>query len=141
MAIITRSLSPLQELDSMERQIRRAFEQFGFAPTLVPAADIYETKDEFVVELDVPGYDEKEIEVDVFDHTLVVKGEQHEKTDKHDKTFRLHERLEREFERRFTLPAEADTEQVKARFVKGVLEVHAPKAETARARRISIERN
>ena len=139
MTIITRS--PLHELDSMERQIRRAFEQFGFAPTLAPAADIYETNDEFVVELDVPGYEEKEIEVEIFDHTLVVKGEQHEKTEKKDKTFRLHERLEREFERRFTLPAEADTEHVKAKFVKGVLEVHAPKAATAKARRIAIARN
>jgi HSP20 family protein len=137
MAIMKRS--PFQELDSMERQIRRVFEQVGFAPTLLPAADIYETKNEFVVEVDVPGYEEKEIEIEVFDHTLVVKGEQCE-TEKEEKSFRLHERLEREFERRFALPAEADTDHVKAKFVKGVVEVHAPKIATAKRRKVAFQR-
>lgn len=138
MAIMKRS--PFQELDSMERQIRRVFEQVGFAPTLLPAADIYETKNEFVVEVDVPGYEEKEIEIEVFDHTLVVKGEQRETTAKEEKSFRLHERLEREFERRFALPAEADTDHVKAKFVKGVVQVHAPKTETAKRRKVAFQR-
>ena len=138
MAIMKRS--PFQELDSMERQIRRVFEQVGFAPTLLPAADIYETKNEFVVEVDVPGYEEKEIEIEVFDHTLVVRGEQRETTEKEEKSFRLHERLEREFERRFALPAEADTDHVKAKFVKGVVEVHTPKIETAKRRKVAFQR-
>jgi HSP20 family protein len=130
--------SPFQEFDSMERQMRRALERAGFAPLLVPAADVYETKDEFVLQLDVPGYDEKEIEIEVFDHTLLVKGEQLETKEKAEKTFRLHERLEREFQRRFALPAEADTEHVKAKFTKGVLEVHAPKVPTAKPRKVAI---
>ena len=132
--------SPFQELDSKERQMRRAFERAGFAPALVPAADIYETGDEFVIELDVPGYAEKELEIEVFDHTLVVKGEQASAKQEVDRTFRLHERLEREFVRRFTLPAETDTEHVKARFVKGVLELHAPKIATAKSRKVAIEK-
>ena len=138
MAIMKRS--PFQELDSMERQIRRVFEQVGFAPTLLPAADIYETKNEFVVEVDVPGYEEKEIEIEVFDHTLVVKGEQGETKEKEEKSFRLHERLEREFERRFVLPSEADTDHVKAKFVKGVVEVHAPKIANAKRRKVAFQR-
>lgn len=138
MAIMKRS--PFQELDSMERQIRRAFEQVGFAPTLLPAADIYETKNEFVVEVDVPGYEEKEIEIEVFDHTLVVRGEQRETKEKEEKSFRLHERLEREFERRFALPAEADTDHVKAKFAKGVVEVHAPKIATAKRRKVVFQK-
>ncbi len=120
--------------------MRRAFERAGFAPALVPAADVYETGDEFVIELDVPGYAEKELEIEVFDHTLVVKGEQATAKPEVDRTFRLHERLEREFVRRFTLPAETDTEHVKARFVKGVLELHAPKIATAKSRKVDIER-
>ena len=131
--------SPFQELDSMERQLRRAFEQVGFAPTLLPAADVYETKEDFVVELDVPGFDEKEIEIEVYDHTLVVKGAQHETKEKSEKTFRLHERLEREFERRFVLPTETDSEHVEATFAKGVLKVHAPKIVTSTARKIPIQ--
>jgi HSP20 family protein len=130
--------TPFQELDSIERRMRRAFEESGFAPTLLPAADVYETDAEFVVELEVPGYDEKELSIAVSDHTLTVKGERSESTEKEEKDFRLHERLEREFERRFTLPAEADTEHVKATFAKGVLELHTPKMATAKPRKIEI---
>ena len=61
-----------------------------------------------------------------------------EEKDENDKTFRLHERLEREFERTFVLPAEIDTEHVTARFVKGVLEVHAPKLSIPESRKIPI---
>jgi HSP20 family protein len=130
--------SPFQELDSMERRIRRMFEEVGFAPTLLPAADIYETDDEFVVQLDVPGFEEKELEIEVSDHQLTVKGERTEAKERKEKAFRLRERLEREFERRFELPAEADTKQVKAKFEKGVLEVHAPKLAVSEPKKIEI---
>jgi len=130
--------APFQELDSIERRMRRAFEEFGFAPALVPAADVYETDGEFVVEIEVPGYEERELEIELSDHTLTVKGERGEKVEKAEKTFRLHERLERAFERRFALPLDADTERVSATFHKGVLELHAPKVETAKPRKVAI---
>jgi HSP20 family protein len=130
--------APFQELDSMERRMRRAFEEFGFAPALLPAADVYETGDEFVVELEVPGYEEKELAIEVSDHTLTVKGERSGRREEKDKTFRLHERLERQFERRFALPSDADTEHIKAVFAKGVLEVHTPKVAAAKPRKIGI---
>ncbi len=133
--------SPLQELDSMERRLRRMFEDVGFAPAALPAADIYETEDEFVVELEVPGYEEKELGVEVFDHRITIKGERAQAKEQVDKAFRLRERLEREFERRFELPAEADTEHVRAKFVKGVLEVHAPKVVTSRPKKITISKS
>lgn len=117
--------SPFRELDWMERGMRRMFEDFGLTPTIFPAADVYETKDEFVVELEVPGFEEKELGIEVTDHTLIVKGERTEA--KSEKEFRIHERLEETFERRFFLPTDADTKHVKATFGKGVLEVHTPK--------------
>ena len=61
--------TPFQELDSMERRMRRMFEEIGFAPTLLPAADTYETDEEFVVELEVPGFAEKELVIEVSDLT------------------------------------------------------------------------
>jgi HSP20 family protein len=131
---------PFQELDSMERQLRRAFEEIGFAPTLAPAADVYETDDEFIVELEVPGYEEKELAIEVSDHTLRIKGERTETTREEKKDFRLRERLERHFERRFGLPADADSEHLKATFGKGVLKVHAPKVQTAKPRKVEIAR-
>ena len=130
--------TPFQELDSMERQLRRAFEEVGFAPTLVPPADVYETDDEFIVELEVPGYEEKELAVEVSDHTLRIKGERTETTREEKKDFRLRERLERHFERRFSLPADADPEHLKATFGTGVLKVRAPKVQTAKPRKVQI---
>lgn len=130
--------TPFRELDSMERQLRRFFGEFGLAPAFIPAADIYETDEEFVIELEVPGFAEKELDVEAFDHTLVVKGERKEAKEAEEKTFRLRERLEREFERRFMLPTEADTKHLKAKFHDGVLEVHAPKLEIAKPHKVEI---
>lgn len=133
--------TPFMELDSIERRMRRLFDEIGFAPAPVPAADVYETDDEFVVELEVPGYEEKELSVEVSDHTVAIKG-MHAKTDEErTRQFALHERLEREFERRFALPPEADAEHLKAVFTKGVLEVHADKARTARPKKVQITRS
>jgi HSP20 family protein len=130
--------TPFTELDSMERRMRRVFEEIGFAPGLAPAADIYETDEEFVVELEVPGYKEKELSIEVSDHTLAIKGSREQRKEEKAKEFTLHERLERAFERRFILPSEADTEHLKAVFANGVLEVHAEKLETAKAKQVAI---
>lgn len=130
--------TPFTELDSMERRMRRVFEESGFAPVLAPAADVYETDDEFVVELEVPGYEEKELSIEVSDHMLEIKGSRTKAKEEERKEFALHERLERAFERRFILPSEADTEHLKAVFKEGVLEVHARKLETAKPKKVAI---
>jgi HSP20 family protein len=121
--------SPFVELDAMERRMRRLFDWtgVGFTPALFPAADVYETDDEYVVELEVPGYEEKELTIEVSDHTLAIKGERATTKEETTKEFTPHARLEREFERRFILPVDADTDHLEAVFTKSVLEVHAPK--------------
>ena len=130
--------TPFTELDSMERRMRRIFEENGFAPVLAPAADVYATEDEFVVELEVPGYTEQELSIEVFDHMLAIKGSRTKEKEETKKEFALRERLEREFERRFILPSEADTEHLKAVFSEGVLEVHAAKLQTAKPKKVAI---
>jgi HSP20 family protein len=127
---------PFRDLDAMERRMRRIFEDLGVAPALTPAADVYETSDELVVELEVPGFDEHELEIEVFDHTLVVKGERKEEHEK--KELRLRERLETTFERRFRLPLETDSERLTAVYGKGVLALHVPKTPAHKARKIEI---
>lgn len=132
--------SPFQDLDVFERRMRRMLEDVGVAPEPLPAADLYETAGEVIVKLDVPGFDEKELAIEVADHTLTVKGERKEEKEEKEKTFYLHERLEQHFERRFTMPVEADLDHVEATFAKGVLEVHVPKVEASRARTIEIQK-
>lgn len=132
--------APFQELDTIERRMRKMLEEFGVAPAPLPAADLYETDTEVVVELDVPGFQEKDLTLEVLDHTLTIKGEHKAEKEEKEKTFYLHERLEKQFERRFTLPPEIDVEHVEARFGTGVLEVHIPKIEPARPRTIEIRK-
>ena len=130
--------SPLHELDSMERRMRRMLDEVGFTPVLLPPTDVYETDDEYVVELEVPGFEKEELGIEVSDHSITVKGERKEAKEQKEKEFRLRERLERTFERRFVLPLEADTEHVQAKFVKGVLEVHTPKLAVSKPKKIEI---
>lgn len=122
--------NPFQELDAMERRMRRLIADVG-APAALPATDVYETEGEYVFELEVPGFAESELTVEVTDHLLTVRGERAEAKQETGKAYRLQERLAETFERRFELPAEADTGKVEAEFGKGLLTVHAPKtAET-----------
>jgi HSP20 family protein len=129
---------PFQEMDSLERRMRRMLDDVGMSAPALPAADLYETEGEFVVELEVPGFDQPELAIEVHDHTLTVTGERKAEKEEQEKSFYLHERLERAFQRRFALPANADTQKVTAEFGKGVLKVHAPKVEVAQPRTIEI---
>ena len=72
------------------------------------------------------------------DHQLTVAGERAETKEQTEKTFRLHERLERAFERRFYLPTEADTDHVEATFANGVLVLHTPKLAVSKPTTIEI---
>ena len=125
---------PFRELDLFDR-VR------GFGPSLmrIPATDIYEMGDEYVVEIEVPGYERKELTIEVLDHTLTVKGAHESESEKAEKTYRLQERLTHEFERRFELPPTVDTEKVTATFKAGVLELHARRAAVATPKTIHVE--
>jgi HSP20 family protein len=131
--------SPFRDLDLMERWVRRMFSDFSpsFVPSMTPAADVYETDAEFVVELEVPGYEEKELNVEITDHTLTVKGTREEAKKRDEKALRLHERLESFFERRFELPRETDSKRIKAEYGKGVLTLHVPKTAESKPRKIA----
>jgi HSP20 family protein len=131
--------SPWQELEAAERRMRRLFDETGIAAATVPNADVYETEDEFVVEVEAPGYEEKDLEVELTDHTLTVKGRREETKEKKEKSFQLNERLQASFERRFALPSDVEAGTISATFAKGVLEIHAPKSKEAAPTKVSIK--
>jgi HSP20 family protein len=131
--------TPFSEIDLLDRRMRRMFGGLGLVPTtIVPAADIYEDADAFVVELEVPGFDEKELGIEVSDHTLTVTGERKEEKEKEENTLHLRERLEASFERSFVLPVEVDSEHLSAAYSKGVLTLRAPKKVLAKPRKIEL---
>jgi HSP20 family protein len=133
--------SPFQDFDVIDRQMRRwlgGVDAPAVLPATLPATDVYETDGELVFELEVPGYTEKELTIEVSDHTLTVKGERTETKAELEKAYRLQERLATTFERRFQLPLESDTTKIAAEFKKGVLYVHAPTAKAAMPHMVKI---
>jgi HSP20 family protein len=127
-------LAPIREFDRM----RRLRGDLRVAPPLAPAADVYETNGELIVELDVPGVDETQFEVEVFEQTLIVKGKRETGPGKEGQKLRLRERLDGEFERRFSLSWDVDSERIEAECSNGVLTLHVPRLEGVKPRRVEI---
>lgn len=130
--------APFGDLDLVDRRMRRLFQELGVTETRLPTSDVMETAKELIVKLDVPGFDEKQLSLEVFDHTLAVRGERSEEPDETDARLYVRERLDARFERIFVLPAEVDTSRVEASLKKGVLEVRVPKIEQVTPRKIEI---
>lgn len=105
----------------------------------LPAVDIQETDEAFVVSADLPGLSKDDIDISLEDGVLTLAGERkfsNEETE--GKTFRRIERSYGAFRRSFTLPQGVDAEKVKATFADGELHLTLPKSATAKPRKISI---
>jgi HSP20 family protein len=104
-----------------------------------PAADIVEKDGEFVMTLEAPGMDEKDIEVKVSDGAISIRGEMTQEKQEEKENYRLSERRHGSFARSFTLPASVDADRISAKYDKGVLTVAMPKSDDARKRQRKIE--
>ncbi len=105
----------------------------------VPAVDVVEEKDRFVLQADVPGVDPAKIEVSMDAGVLSLSGERHGETSDEYEGLKRVERISGKFYRRFTLPETADAEGIAAKTSNGVLEVTIPKQPEVLARRITVE--
>lgn len=105
----------------------------------LPQADVSETDSEYEITVDLPGMDEKDIDVSLTDDAIVLKGEKKSEKETKEKEFHLTERSFGSFKRSFSLPADVDRKGVKATFSKGVLTVHLPKSQEADAKPQKIE--
>ncbi|MFP4244636.1 MAG: Hsp20/alpha crystallin family protein, partial [Ectothiorhodospira sp.] len=105
----------------------------------VPAVDIREEKDAYVLHADVPGVDPKAIEVHMENGVLTIRGDRKEESTEERENYKRVERVRGSFYRRFSLPDTADAERISARSVNGVLEVRIPKQEKVQPRRITVE--
>ena len=105
----------------------------------LPAIDMMERKDEIVVRADLPGLQERDIEVRVQDGMLTLRGERKDEREEKDENYYYCERSAGKFFRTLALPAGVDAEHVKATFKNGVLEVHIPRTKEAKAKKIEIK--
>jgi len=105
----------------------------------VPAVDIREDNDRYVLYADIPGVDPKDIEVNMEDGVLTIRGDRKWEDEEEREGFKRVERVRGTFFRRFTLPDTADAEKIKAKSNNGVLEIDIPKQERMQPRRITVE--
>ena len=144
---------PVRELTSLQTEMNRLFNTFFDSPTAnggnggngntvrrwIPAMDLAETEDHFILKADLPGLAEEDVNIEVEDNVLTVSGErQAEHEDKREGYVRL-ERSYGSFRRSLTLPEGVDPEGVTASFDKGVLEVRIPKPEERKPRKVAIQ--
>ena len=105
----------------------------------VPAVDIIEEKDRFVLRADVPGVKPEDIDVRMDNGILSVSGQRFGESTEASEGIRRIERQSGRFYRRFSLPDTADAEGIEAKCVNGILEVIIPKQPESRPRRITVE--
>jgi HSP20 family protein len=134
---------PLRELSSLQSEMNRLFNTVFDQPTAgarrwVPAMDLVETEDAFVLRADLPGMTQEDVKIEVEDTLLTVSGERHAEHEAREEGFYRLERAFGTFSRSLTLPKGVDGEAVTATFTNGVLEVRVPKPEQHKPRRIQI---
>jgi HSP20 family protein len=104
-----------------------------------PTADLFETKDAFVVRVEVPGLTEKDIDVEIENNVLSVKGERKIEKEAEEKGYRRIERSYGKFLRAFTLPPNVIPEKIAANYANGLLELTIPKKEEAKVKKITLD--
>lgn len=106
--------------------------------TWAPRADVHETDDAFVVQLDVPGIDKNDVKVKFEDNTLVVTGERKYENKDDNKNYHHVERVYGSFTRTLKLPKDINAQKISANFKNGVLEITLPKSEEVKPKEIEI---
>jgi HSP20 family protein len=136
---------PFREVVSMQDRLNslfRAMNDGGESPlttaSFVPAVDIYEDTQKVVLKLEVPGIEEKDLDVRVENNTLTVKGERKFEKEEKEENFHRIERRYGSFYRAFTLPSTVNTENVQASYNAGVLKLELAKKAEAQPKQIKI---
>ena len=105
----------------------------------LPAVDVHEEDNQFLLHVDLPGVDPKAVEITSDQGVLSIRGQREDTRREARDGYRRVERIAGEFQRRFSLPDSADVQNIKAKFVNGVLEVAIPKLAQVQPHRITVE--
>lgn len=133
---------PFGELNSLHDQMNSLFNQaFGSSTTaqLLPVTDVYSQDDKsMVVEVHLPNFEEKDVNIDVQDNALVISAAHKEKDEQKGRKYLVRE-SSTSFYRRVALPKRADEDGIKAHFNKGVLKITVPFKELPQPKKVMIE--
>ncbi len=139
--------------ETLQREIDRVFDEFtrGFpsftlpamglagVPDLTPRMDVSETDKEFEVTAELPGLEEKDVQVNVADGVLTIRGEKKAEKEEKDKNYYLLERSFGSFARSLELPEGVNADDIKASIANGVLKVTVPKPAPAQVKKIEVK--
>ena len=146
MTVLTR-FEPFREFSTLQDRINRVFrESYGresadeslTTSSFAPAVDVYEDEHNVTLKIEVPGIDEKDIDVRLENNTLTVHGERKIEKEEKEENYRRVERQYGSFTRTFTLPTTVDSEKVSATYDKGVLKIALPKKAEAKHKQIKV---
>ena len=143
-----RPFRPFRGLTELERTFEDVFERpfmmpsFYFRPDgergWMPAIDIYEKEDKYIVKAELPGMKEEDIDVSVVGDTLTIKGERKTEEEVKDEDYYRCERAYGSFMRSISLPSEVEADKIEAKYEDGVLEVSLPKAAEVKPKRVTV---
>jgi len=147
MTVLTR-WEPIRELASLQERMNRLFSD-SFSPvssqealsagSFVPPVDVYEDEQGIRLKMEVPGIEEKDIDVCLENNLLTVKGERKLESETKEENYHRIERRYGSFTRSFTLPNTVNPEEVKAAYSKGVLTIKLGKRADARPKQIKVD--
>jgi HSP20 family protein len=141
---------PVRELNTIQNEMNRLFNTFFEAPATgsgsgssalrrwIPAMDLVETDEDFVLRADLPGLSEADVNIELEDNVLTISGERKAEHEERKEGYYRVERASGAFSRSLTLPEGVDPDRVRAHFDRGVLEVRIPKPEQRKPRKVTI---
>ncbi|HZU40441.1 MAG TPA: Hsp20/alpha crystallin family protein [Solirubrobacteraceae bacterium] len=140
---------PVRELNTIQNEMNRLFNTFFETPATtgsgggnlrrwIPAMDLLETQDDFVLRADLPGLSEGDVNIELEDNVLTISGERKAEHEERKEGYYRVERAWGSFSRSLTLPEGINPDAVKAAFDRGVLEVRIPKPEQRKPRKVAI---
>src|SRR5690242_21926290 len=145
MTVLTR-WEPFREFATLQDRMNRLFresysegrDESLTSSSFAPAVDVYEDEHNVSLKIEVPGIDEKDIDVRIENNTLTVHGERKFEKEEKEENYRRIERQYGSFTRTFTLPNTVDTDSVSANYEKGVLKVKLAKKAEAKPKQIKV---
>lgn len=135
---------PFREVVSLQNRFHSIFRDFKESEgplttaNFVPPVDIYEDEKKVVIKLEVPGIEEKDLDVRVENNTLTVRGERKFESEEKEENFHRIERSYGSFYRAFTLPTTVDADHVEAKYTAGVLKLELKKKVEAQPKQIKV---
>lgn len=138
---------PFRDLVSIQDEMNRLFDDFFGCPITrrewteeawSPSVDVSETKDNVIINAEIPGMNKEDVKVSVQDNVLTLSGERRQEKEEKNANYHRIERSDGSFSRSFTLPTPVQPDKVKATYKDGILKITLPKTEEVKPKEIPI---